>query len=206
MQGSRRGALIAAAALVALLVLGFGAYRLLGAGGASPQAQDDGTTTQENVDAEDAATSGADAAQDAMMLVDYNATVYNAMGEPLMLTDIAQGRPLVINFWATWCPYCVQEMPDYQQLYAEYGDRVSFAFVDCTDGDRETQDKAAAWLEENGYGELPAYYDLDLDAHIKFGAQSLPTTAVISAQGEILAVTPGAIDPELMRSALDSLL
>ena len=210
MQGSKRGVVIAAVALVALLVVGFVAYNALGAGNA-PQAQESeaaaDTPQAEDKTSQDA---GGDAEQDAtqepVMLADYDATVYNALGEPLTLTDIADGKPLVINFWATWCPYCVKEMPDYQQLYAEYGERVSFAFVDCTDGSRETQEKAAAWLADNGFDELPAYYDLDLDAHMKFGASSLPTTAVVSAEGEILTVTPGAIDPDLMRSALDSVL
>ena len=140
------------------------------------------------------------------MLADYDATVYTETGTPFAISKIADGKPLVINFWATWCPYCIQEMPDYLDIYRDYGDRVSFAFVDCADGTRETVDKAAAWLTDNGFADLPAYYDTKQEAQYMYGATSLPTTVVISSSGEVMTVSPGMIDPDLMRSALDSLL
>ncbi|MBQ3301094.1 MAG: hypothetical protein IJH04_02870, partial [Eggerthellaceae bacterium] len=84
--------------------------------------------------------------------------------------------------------------------------RVSFAFIDCADGTREKVADAAAWLRDNGYDVLPAYYDTELRAAYTFGAMQLPTTVVVAADGEILAIQAGAIDPALMRSALDSLI
>lgn len=140
------------------------------------------------------------------MLADNDATVYTDLDEPMPLTVIADGKPLVINFWATWCPYCVQEMPDLSDIYERYGDRVSFAFVDVTDGQRETREKALAWLADNGFDGLPAYFDTDLAASTAFGAYSLPTTVVVSAEGEILTVSPGVIDPDLLSGALAGLV
>lgn len=139
------------------------------------------------------------------MLADYDVTVYTEFGDARTLTQIANGKPLVMNFWATWCPYCVQEMDDYQHIYDDYADRVSFAFIDCADGQRETVDDGARWLFDNEYT-LPAFYDTTQQAQYAFGASALPTTVVVSAEGEILTVSAGAIDADLMRSALDSLL
>ena len=87
-----------------------------------------------------------------------------------------------------------------------FSGRVSFAFVDCADGKRETVDKAAAWLADNGFAELPAYYDVESEAQYLYRVTSLPTTVVVSASGEVMTVSPGTIDPDTLRSALDSLL
>jgi thiol-disulfide isomerase/thioredoxin len=196
--------------MAAVLVLGFVGYRVLTTG----HAASDVAARDDAGDAGPSSSSTADGQTDAQgtavpdvpILQDYDATVYTDANEAVTLLQIADGKPLVMNFWATWCPYCVQEMPDFQQLYAEYGDRVSFAFIDVTDGSKETADAAKSWLSDNGLDDLPAYYDLDLDASAKFGARALPTTVVVSADGQILGVGSGRIDPERMRTTLDSLV
>ena len=150
---------------------------------------------------------GANAAtDDAILLADHDATVYTDLGEPLKLSSIADGKPLVINFWATWCPYCVDELPDFQDIVADYGDKVNFAFVDVADGQRERAEDAQAWLADNGFDDLPDYYDTDLEASTAFGVYSYPTTVVVSADGEILTISAGRIDPILMRGSLEQLV
>lgn len=221
MGGSKRGALVAAAALAVVLVAGLVGYRLM-AGRQTTQAtaQQQMQKNAEESGAKDAEVRGDEASSEASnnasdgptderdlpQLADYDATVYSADGESFLLSDIASGRPLVINFWASWCPYCVQEMPDYQQLVSEYGDRVSFAFVDQTDGSRETVETARMWLSQNGFDDLPVYYDTALDASSAFGASSLPTSVVVSADGSILGAFSGAIRLDTMRSTLDALV
>ena len=150
---------------------------------------------------------GANAASgDIILLADHDATVYTDLGEPLKLSTIADGKPLVINFWATWCPYCVDELPDFQDIVEEYGDRVNFAFVDVADGQRERAEDAQAWLVDNGFDDLPDYYDTSLEASTTFGVFSYPTTVVVSADGEILTISAGRIDPILMRGSLEQLV
>ena len=177
-------------ALVVVLVAAYFAYGALAGEGASASAGKAGDE--------------ANAEEGFPQLSDYNPTVYTASGDPVQFTEIADGRPLIVNFWATWCPYCVQEMPDFQMLYDEYGDRVAFAFVDCADGKRETVAGARAWLEEQGLT-LPAYFDVELDAMYVYGATNLPTTAIVDASGNILDVSAGRIDVSRMRNTLDSL-
>ena len=193
MESNKRGTLVAAALLVAVLVCGGLGYRMLAA----------------RVEPEPAPIEQAEATEDAdeaPLLADHDFTVYTVDGEAVTLTRIADGRPLVINFWATWCPYCVEELPDFQEIVADYSGRVSFAFVDVTDGSRETVELAAAFLEENGFSDLPAYYDTDLAASIEYGASSLPTTVVVNGEGEIIAISAGMIDPVLLRGALDQMV
>lgn len=187
----KRGVL--AAALVLALVLAAAAlcYNLIAGGSGSSGGVDS------------KAAGGQD--DGAMWLSDYDATVYAQQDVALTLSQIADGRPLVVNFWATWCPYCLQEMDDYREIHDEYGEKVAFAFVDATDGVRETASAASEWVEESGY-DLPFYYDLGQEAVRSFGISAYPTTVVVAADGEIMAVTPGVINPSRMRQALDTLL
>jgi len=187
---NRRGVVIALAILVAVLVGAWFAYGTL-AGQAEPG---------------DAAAAQATASSDENLphLEDYDAQVLSALGDSTSLVKIADGKPLVINFWATWCPYCIQEMDDFQVIYDDYGDWVNFAFVDATDGVRETIEDARAWIEERDYT-LPFYFDTRYEATGGFGVQAFPTTVVVAANGDILTISAGRIDPDLMRSALDSL-
>ena len=191
---SRRPLLIAGIALVALLLVASFAYTRLARGhNAAP-------SRAANAQASAPATASADT------LAAHDATVYTDLGEPLLLTSLADGKPLVVNFWATWCPYCVDEMPDYLKIYRDYGDRVNFAFVNVTDGQRETQVKAEAWLRDNGMTELPAYYDTSGEAVAAFGAYSYPYQLIVAADGTIRQAGPGRIDPSLLRGLLNTLV
>ena len=214
-QTSKRSVVIAGIALALVLVGGAAAYGVLAgrqgdAAAASTQtassATDSGTSSQEMPAQQTSSSdSSASVGMDAPRLADYDATVYTSEGEAITLSQIANGKPLVINFWATWCPYCVQEFPDYKTLLSEYGDSVSFAFVDAPGSKGETVQKAQEWLAQNGYEDFPAYYDNDLEASINFGARSLPTTVVVAADGEIQGASAGAIDLQRMRTALYAL-
>ena len=218
MGQGKRGVLIAALLLVLVLGLGRAGYDLLArrisAAGSDPAAtadaepEDAADGAAEAATDADAAADDADAAQqdEYPLLADHDPTVYTESGDPASFTQLANGRPLVINFWATWCPYCVEELPDFQQIVADYGDQVSFAFVDAIDGQRETVDVAAAYLENNGFSDLPAYYDSDFAAQIEYGIRSLPTTVVVDGSGQIVAISAGRIDPALLRDLLDQLV
>lgn len=195
---SRRGLVIALVALVVVIALGLFGYSMLA-----------GTADRPSVESPSGIASTTDTSAEASrslpQLSSYDATLHTESGDARTLVQIADGKPLIMNFWATWCPYCVQEMGDFQELYNTYGDRISFAFIDVADGRRETVSDAAAWLRDNGYT-LPAYYDTTGEASAIYGATSLPTTAIVDANGTILNVSPGMIDSANMRRILDALL
>ena len=110
-----------------------------------------------------------------------------------------------MNFWATWCGYCKQEMPDFQEAYEEYGEEVEFLFINSTDGSRETREKAAAYLEDQGYT-VPAFYDEDLEAVYTYGVSSLPTTILLDKKGRVAAYATGLMEKDTLVGALDILL
>lgn len=200
MPDNRRGTIVALALLVAVLVCGGLGYRMLSSR-VKPELAPVAPTQTEQTDAAEAP-----AEVEYPLLADHDPTVYTEDGEAVTFSQIADGRPLVVNFWATWCPYCVDELPDYQEIVADYGDRVSFAFVDVADGGRETVGHAVGYLEQNGFTDLPAYFDTELEASIEYAATALPTTVVVNGDGEIVAISAGRIDPILLRGALDQLV
>lgn len=113
----------------------------------------------------------------------------------------SKGKVVLVNFWATWCPPCVAEMPSLQKLYDEYGDKMDFYFV--TSEKRETVQQ---FLSKNNYT-FPVYFQV-FDAPALLKASALPTTYLISKDGKIIIEEEGAADwnSEKTHQILDSLL
>ncbi len=126
--------------------------------------------------------------------------VYNRDGSTVHLSDFF-GKPIVLNFWASWCGPCQSEMPDFNEKYAELGDEINFVMVNITTG-RETMETAAAFIDQNGY-DFPVFYDTTSEAAITYGAYSLPTSFFINAEGHLVAQAIGAIDSETLQIGID---
>jgi len=127
-------------------------------------------------------------------------TVFDAQGNEVRLSDFF-GTPIVLNFWASWCPPCKSEMPHFNELYAEVKDDVVFVMVDVVDGQRETQEKGQKYIEDEGYN-LPIYFDNEQQAANIYGITYIPTTILISAEGNIVTIYKGAIDKETLISGI----
>lgn len=131
-------------------------------------------------------------------------TVYDADGTQVQLLDYV-GKPMVLNFWASWCGPCKMEMPDFQEKYEELGEDIQFLMVNMTDGSRETKEKAMKFIEDSGYT-FPVLYDLDSHAAYVYAVYSLPSTYFIDAEGYVIARATGAIDGELLQQGIDMIL
>lgn len=131
-------------------------------------------------------------------------TVYDKDGNEVHLSDFA-GKPIVLNFWASWCSPCKSEMPDFNQAYLDYGEEVQFLMVNMTDGSRETVESASAFIEEQGYA-FPVFYDTSYDAALTYGAYALPTTYFIDAEGYAVAWAQSALSPENLQKGLGMIL
>ena len=127
-------------------------------------------------------------------------TVYDKNLDKVELED-SIGKPIVVNFWATWCYYCKVEMPDFEEAYKEHSD-VVFMMVNCTDGVQETVDIASGFIAEEGYT-FPVYYDIDIDAVQKYEISSYPTTFFIDKNGDVVKKHVGMITPGLLEIYID---
>ena len=123
-------------------------------------------------------------------------TVYNKEGNPVRLSDMI-GKPIVLNFWASWCGPCKMEMPDFEEAYREMGDDVVFMIVNLTDGQYETMVSAQSFINSMGYT-FPVYFDLTEDAAYTYGIVSIPTTYFIGVRGDLVAYAQGALDYETL--------
>lgn len=112
-----------------------------------------------------------------------------------------EGQPLVINFWASWCPACVAELPEFQQVHEEYADRVTF--LGMANSDR--RDAALALADEVGLtyaladdprGDL--FTDLELIA--------MPSTIFVDPDGRIHEVFGGQLNERLLVERIESLV
>lgn len=102
-------------------------------------------------------------------------------GQTHHLDDYA-GRVLVVNFWATWCPPCVREMPALDRLQSELADDGVVVFGANLG---ETAEDIAAFLQRVPV-DFPLLLDPDMNAGMEWGVRGLPTTYIIDGQGQIL--------------------
>ena len=130
-----------------------------------------------------------------------NFTVLDLDGNEVNLTDFF-GKPIILNFWASWCGPCKMEMPDFNEAYAAYKDEIEFLMVNMTDGSRETVEKASSFIAESGYT-FPVYYDTDLEAAKAYSVYSIPTTYFLDENGYIIAQGRGALDAKTLQTGID---
>ena len=131
-------------------------------------------------------------------------TVYDLEGNPHKLSDF-RGKPVLLNFWASWCGPCQMEMPDFQKYYESHGDKVNFVIVNLTDGQQETVESASEFIAEKGYT-FPVYYDTDIDAAMKYGVSAVPVSYFIDAEGYFVAWAQGALSADMLQQGMDLLL
>ncbi|RCX08086.1 thiol-disulfide isomerase/thioredoxin [Anaerobacterium chartisolvens] len=140
-----------------------------------------------------------DAEKEEMKAPDF--TVLDADGNSVNLSDLF-GKPIVLNFWASWCPPCKSKMPEFNEVYEEVGEDITFMMVDLADGQRETKEKGAQYVKDQGFS-FPVYFDTKQDAVSKYGIASIPTTIFIDKDGYIVTGAEGAIGVKTLQKGID---
>lgn len=182
--------LLLAVLLVALLVIAAIVYNGLKDGDKPDNLADAQTETEDGSDKVKAPD---------FTMLDYD-------GNEVKLSELF-GKPIVLNMWASWCPPCKAELPDFEAAYKDNeknGGTVRFLMVDLTDGERETKETADAFLAENGYT-FPVYYDLDYSAAYTYGIRSIPMTLFVDADGYIADDYVGQINAQTLQEGLDKI-
>jgi peroxiredoxin len=118
-------------------------------------------------------------------------------GETVRLSDYL-GRPVILNFWATWCAPCRIEMPELERAQAEFGDDGP---VVLTINQEESAEKVGEFLDEVGLT-LPALLDSDAAVGKAYGAFFLPTTVIVDEDGRVAAIHRGMISRDELNKYL----
>ena len=130
-------------------------------------------------------------------------TVYDKTGAPVKLSEFF-GKPIVLNFWASWCGPCASEMPDFEAAYQALGQDIHFVMVNQTGG-RETMETAQEFLAQSGYT-FPVCFDTELSASMAYGVSAIPMTFFIDAEGYPVAYAAGALSAEHLQRGIDMIL
>lgn len=131
-------------------------------------------------------------------------TAVNMEGEEVSLSSF-EGKPVVLNFWASTCGPCKSEMPGFQAAYEELGDQVNFVMVNIPGFNGESEDRAKAFLAENDYT-FPVLFDTSGMAAQLYGISSIPQTFFLDEQGYVVIMGSGALPEESLQQGLDMIL
>ncbi len=117
-------------------------------------------------------------------VTDYQWSFQEMNGSTVSLEQM-KGEVIFLNFWATWCPPCIAEMPSIQKLHDNYGDRIKMVLVS-----QEKPETIKAFLEKNKYS-MPTYI-LTSPIPEVFQSRSIPSSFLISPEGNLILKKKGA--------------
>ena len=177
---SKKKTLLLAAGFIAFIAVSYAAYNYL----------------KDNSDAGDNGTSGS---SEQTQAADF--TVFAADGTQVKLSDM-KGKPVVLNFWASWCPPCREEMPAFETVFKKEGVEISFIMVNLTDGADETKESAEKYIKENKFT-FPIYFDLQAEASDAYSIRYVPTTYFIDREGRIVSTIIGGMNEETLKKNIE---
>lgn len=133
-------------------------------------------------------------------------TLYDQYGNKHSLSEY-KGKTIFLNFWATWCPPCREEMPYIDELYKEYNenkDDVIILGVSTPNVGREgSVDHVKEFLNKEGYA-FPVVFDEKSPMAFEYGINAFPSTFIINKEGYITKYIPGAMSKKTMKNLIES--
>jgi len=129
-------------------------------------------------------------------------SVVDYVGNVIQSEDLV-GTPLVLNAWATWCPFCIKELPDFVAAQSEFGDLVKIIAINR----QESPDRSKRFINELGLDDqLIFLLDPDDNFYRSIGGYVMPETVFIDAGGKIIFRKRGPMQIEEIRQKIESIL
>ncbi|WP_297597537.1 cytochrome c biogenesis protein/redoxin [uncultured Cetobacterium sp.] len=137
--------------------------------------------------------------------------LFDQFGKEHVLSDY-KGKTIFLNFWATWCPPCKEEMPYIEKIYKDFGSNEKDIIIlgitnPVTEENPYGQDKDINQIKKfikNGNYTFPTVFDKTGKYFENFKIRAYPTTVIIGADGQIKASIPGAMNEEQMKKLIKS--
>ncbi|MEM9777666.1 MAG: TlpA disulfide reductase family protein [Chloroflexota bacterium] len=123
-------------------------------------------------------------------------TLTTLEGEQITLSKL-RGRPVIINFWATWCGPCRQETPHFQSFYVQHKNEVIMLGIN----QKESFDQITQFSDEFGMT-YPILLDQQGAVYSDYQVFGLPTTWFVSPDGVLLSVAPGGVSAAFLEAQL----
>jgi cytochrome c-type biogenesis protein len=190
------------------LIIAMGAYMLYNSFKSVRQLQSSSTSaaasepaaaaTAETGDAAAASAAADDGRTDAEK---YGFTLKNGKGEDVSLTDFT-GKTVVVNFFATWCTYCNEEMPDLQDLQDTRDDVKVLMIAAPNNGNEGNIDYIEKYMSQKGYS-LEILYDSDYSVSQAYGISGYPTSYIVKPDGNFLGYVPGYLSNDKLLEYVD---
>ena len=142
-----------------------------------------------------------------------NIVLYDQYGKKHSLEEY-KGKVVVINFWATWCGYCVRELPEFEKVYKEFGSNKKDVIILGVAGPKTKEnpnnvdvekDKIISFLKKKNVT-YPTLMDEAGKSFDDYGVKYFPTTYVINKNGYLEGFVNGAISGEQLKNAINETL
>ncbi len=191
---NKKGLIIAIICFVGFLAIAYIGYNSL-----SP------SYSQKNIDSQGDNSQSKDSNNSSSKDKEKDFVVYDENLNEVKLSDYI-GKPVVVNFWASWCKPCQEEMPLFNALSSKYKqDQLVVLMVNMTDGQRETINTAKKFISDNNYN-MNVLYDKDSTAAVNYTIGSIPRTLFIDNDGYIVKDYMGEITKVELDNEIKSLL
>ncbi|HAH95970.1 MAG TPA: hypothetical protein DCL69_03595 [Firmicutes bacterium] len=120
--------------------------------------------------------------------------------DPSVTLESLRGKPVFLNFWATWCGPCREELPDLQQMYLKYGDRIQFFTISA-----ESANTVRKFMGKNAYT-FPVFLDVNEKLNNEHKIRAIPTTMILDTEGRVRESHIGTMSAEQMEAFILAVL
>lgn len=131
----------------------------------------------------------------------YSFTLKDNKGNDVTLSEY-KGKTVVLNFFATWCPYCKMELPSLEEINSTRDDIVIFLVATPDIGNEGSKEYIESFMEENGYS-MTVLYDETGEVVSKYNVSGLPTSFFFKPDGSVLGYVPGYVEESSLISILE---